>query len=203
VRSNRIQYAVAVALLAIGAQVSVSVPGTPVPQSLQTLAVVLVGGWLGPARGVVAVVVYVCLGAAGLPVFAEGASGAEHLVGATSGYLLGFVVAAGVRGWWVLSGGRDPFGFVRCAVGAVVAHAIILALGWARLAVLVGPAEAWAQGVEPFVLGGILKAIVAAAILALVVGRLVAASDGGAAASESGAAASDVADPSGGAAGGQ
>ena len=88
----------AVTALAVSARVSVPVPGSPVPQSLQTLAVVLVGAFLGPVRGGVAIGIYLILGAIGLGVFADGASGYDHLVGPTAGYLIGFVVAAVVVG---------------------------------------------------------------------------------------------------------
>jgi len=156
---------VGVLLLAACAQVSVPVPGTPVPQSLQTLAVVLVGAWLGAGWGAAAVLAYVALGAAGLPVFADGAGGVEHLFGPTAGYLVGFVVGAAGMGWWLRRGDDDGSGFVRCAAGAVAAHALILGLGWLRLAMIVGVAAAWAEGVEPFVVGGIAKSVVAAAVL--------------------------------------
>ena len=84
--------AAAVVAVALAAQVSVAIPGSPVPQSLQTLAVVLVGAWLGPVRGGAALILYVAIGAVGAPVFADGAAGAAHLSGPTSGYLAGFVV---------------------------------------------------------------------------------------------------------------
>lgn len=96
-----VRVAVAVLAVALAAQVSVPVPGSPVPQSLQTLAVVLVGAWLGPRTGAIALTTYMVLGAAGLPVFADGAGGIEHLAGPTLGYLVGFVVAAALMGWWV------------------------------------------------------------------------------------------------------
>jgi biotin transport system substrate-specific component len=165
---------VVVGALALCAQVSVPVPGTPVPQSLQTLAVVLVGAWLGPAPAAGAVLVYIGIGAAGLPVFADGAAGLEHLRGATAGYLAGFVAGAALMGWWV--GGHDGesgkalgparrTGFAALFLGAVAAHAVILGLGWARLALMLGAGAAFAGGVAPFVIGGVAKSAVAAAIV--------------------------------------
>jgi biotin transport system substrate-specific component len=165
---------VAVGALALCAQVSVPVPGSPVPQSLQTLAVVLVGAWLGPAPAAGAVLVYIGIGAAGLPVFADGAGGLEHLRGATAGYLAGFVVGAAVMGWWVErrvgESGEAPRpgrgnGLAALFLGAVVAHAVILGLGWARLALMVGAGAAFAGGVAPFVIGGVAKSAVAAAVV--------------------------------------
>jgi len=146
--------------VALGAQVSVPVPGSPVPQSLQTLAVVLVGAWLGSRGGAIALSVYIVAGALGAPLFADGAGGAEHLTGPTVGYLVGFVVAAPLVGWWF----RHPWGrgVVGAFAGAVVAHAWILGLGWARLGAMVGPIVAWETGVAPFLVGGLAKSAVAA-----------------------------------------
>ena len=149
-------------LVALSAQVSVPVPGTPVPQSLQTLAVVVVGAWLGPRDGALALALYVVVGAAGLPVFADGAGGAGHLVGPTMGYLVGFIAGAALMGWWV----RRPWGRGVLAAfgGGVCAHVLILFFGWVRLGALVGPVEAYASGVAPFVVGGVVKAAGAAAV---------------------------------------
>ncbi len=150
----------AVVGVAVAAQFSVAVPGSPVPQSLQTLAVVLVGAWLGPRWGAVALALYVAVGAMGVPVFADGAAGAGHLTGPTVGYLAGFVAGAALMGWWVrTSWGWSLFG---AFAGAVVAHFVILVLGWGRLVMLMGPVEAWEGGVAPFLWGGVAKSAVAA-----------------------------------------
>lgn len=154
---------VAVTALAVSARVSVPIPGTPVPQSLQTLAVVLVGAFLGARWGGVAVGLYLLAGGAGLPVFADGASGWGHLTGPTSGYLVGFLVAA------VGVGRASDLGRLERVVPAVlvlaVAHAAILALGWTRLSALLGPSDAFRQGVGPFLAGGALKSLVGAAVV--------------------------------------
>ena len=86
------------ALTALSAQVAFIVPWTPVPYTLQTGAVLLVGTALGTIRGALSMLLYVLVGAVGLPVFAEASGGATHLIGATGGYLVGFVVAAAVVG---------------------------------------------------------------------------------------------------------
>lgn len=150
-----------VVAVSVAAQVSVPVPGSPVPQSLQTLAVVLVGAWLGPRNGVLALGLYIVVGAVGAPIFADGAGGPTHLVGPTAGYLAGFVAGAGIMGWWV----RQPWGGGASGAfaGGVVVHAVILGLGWARLGALIGPAVAWESGVAPFIWGGVAKSVVAAA----------------------------------------
>ncbi len=138
------------------------IPGTSVPQSAQTLAVVLVGAFLGARDGALALVLYLLAGGAGVPVFADGASGWPHLAGATGGYLVGFVLAAGIVGWFA---DRGHVARLRAAlVVMVVGHVVILSLGWLRLAWSLGPGEAFASGVAPFLSGGLAKSVVAAAI---------------------------------------
>ncbi|MDA1103404.1 MAG: biotin transporter BioY [Gemmatimonadetes bacterium] len=161
VRTLLVLLAAALAV-AIGAQVSLPVPGSPVPQTLQTLAVVLAGAWLGSIRGPMALILYVIIGAAGAPVFADGGFGMEHLTGPTAGYLAGFVLGAAVMGAWV----RGAWGktFVGAFVGAVVAHIVILGLGWLPLAASMGEGQAFNAGVQPFLVGGLAKSLVAAAL---------------------------------------
>ncbi|MDQ3287106.1 MAG: biotin transporter BioY, partial [Pseudomonadota bacterium] len=91
------------AFVALTAQVSL--PLLPVPLTLQTLGVLFTGAVLGSKRGTLALLLYVAEGAIGLPVFAGGLSGIGVLIGPTGGYLVGFIVAAGIvgllaeRGW--------------------------------------------------------------------------------------------------------
>ena len=96
--------------VALAAQVVVPVPLSPVPMTLQPLAVLAVGGLLGPAGGVSALVLYLVLGSLGLPVFAGAAAGAHHLIGPTGGYLLAFPIAAGLTGALV---GQPPRSVLR------------------------------------------------------------------------------------------
>ena len=149
-----------VAAVALAARVSVPVPGSPVPQSLQTLAVVLVGAWLGPARGATALVAYLLAGTLGLPVFADGTAGIAYTIGPTAGYLAGFVAATGFVGWWV----RQRWGKTVASVwaGMAIAHGVILAAGWLRLTWALGAPTAFAAGVAPFLLGGLVKSGVGA-----------------------------------------
>jgi len=86
------------ALTAVAAQVAFTMPWTAVPYTLQTGAVLLAGTALGVRRGVAAMALYVLLGVVGLPVFAGHASGIAKLFGFTGGYLIGFIVAAGLVG---------------------------------------------------------------------------------------------------------
>ena len=102
VQARILRRAIAVGLgaivVALAAQVVVPVPFSPVPMTLQPLAVLAVGGLLGAAGGLSALVLYLLLGILGLPVFAGGGSGAWHLMGPTGGYLLAFPIAAAVTG---------------------------------------------------------------------------------------------------------
>lgn len=156
--------AVAILAVAVCARVDVVIPGTPVPQSLQTLAVVVVGGALGLRLGGLALIAYLVAGAVGLPVFAGGASGLSALGGPTAGYLAGFVLGAATMGWWADRGWAARF--AAAFGGAMVAHAVILLAGWSWLALDIGAGAAWSGGVAPFLIGGLVKSAVAAGLLA-------------------------------------
>jgi len=151
-------------LVALSAQVVVPVPFSPVPMTLQPLAVLAVGGLLGAVGGFSAMVVYLILGVLGLPVFAPGGlPGALRLIGPTGGYLLAFPIAAGVTG---ALPGRVPRSVLRvllaCALGMVIIHVG----GVAQLALLGGdPALAMRIGFVPFLTGDLLKVGLAAALI--------------------------------------
>lgn len=84
----------------MGAILSFPIPGSEVPVSMQTLAVILVGALLGPVRGGLAVALYLLAGAMGLPVFAEGRFGIKVLFGPTGGFLFGFLMVAVLSGYF-------------------------------------------------------------------------------------------------------
>jgi biotin transport system substrate-specific component len=150
-------------LVALSAQVVVPVPFSPVPMTLQPLAVLAVGGLLGAAGGAGALILYIALGLLGLPVFAGGGSGLLHLVGPTGGYLLAFPVAAGTVG--ALVRGVTPSALrvlLACAIGMVIIHAG----GVAQLALLGGdPSLAVRVGFVPFLTGDLIKVGLAAALI--------------------------------------
>jgi biotin transport system substrate-specific component len=165
-RSTTLRRAVGIGLgalcVAVAAQVTVPVPMNPVPMTLQPLAVLAVGGLLGASGGLAALVTYLALGVAGLPVFAGGSGGIVHLLGPTGGYLLAFPLAAGLVG--ALVGQRC--GVLRvlgaCALGMVVIHIG----GVAQLALLSGdPARAFRLGFVPFLTGDLLKVGLAALVI--------------------------------------
>jgi biotin transport system substrate-specific component len=162
---------VAAALVALAAQVVVPVPFSPVPMTLQPLAVLAVGGLLGAAGGLSALVLYLLLGILGLPVFAAGGSGAWHLLGPTGGYLLAFPIAAAVTGALVLpvkmlSGTVNGRVVLRALLSCALGMAIIHAGGVAQLALLGGdPTVAFRVGFVPFLTGDLLKVGLAAALI--------------------------------------
>lgn len=158
----------AVALLTAGAQIGFTLPGTEVPQTAQTFALLLIAALLGPRRGGAAVAAYLVLGAAGLPVFADGASGFAVLTGPSGGFLLGFLPAALLAGWAARHATVRFAGWPRrltvLLAAFLSAHAVVLLCGWSRLALTLGGSEAFAAGVAPFV-GGALAKSAAAALL--------------------------------------
>lgn len=148
-------------LVALSAQVAFPVPFSPVPMTLQGLAVILVGGLFGAAAGAGALVLYLVAGAFGAPVFALGSSGLARLLGPTGGYLLAFPVAAIVAGQVAR---RGQLG--RSLLGALLAMFVIHLGGWAQLTLLTGQAErAVALGVTPFLLQDLLKVVLAGLVL--------------------------------------
>lgn len=168
--AGRRVFAIAVGALvvAVAAQVRIPLPITPVPVTLQDLAVLTVGGVLGPAAGVAALVAYLGLGLAGLPVFSGGASGLAWLLGPTGGYLLAFPVAALVVGTLARRGG-----FGRALLGAFLGMLIIHAGGVAQLAILTGdPAAAFQLGSLPFLPMGLIKVALAAALVSRISPKL-------------------------------
>jgi len=142
----------------------VSVPMLPVPMTMQTLAATLIGALYGWRLGAITILAWLAQGAIGMPVFSNGTGGFVRLMGPTGGYLIGFVAAAALTGWlaergW--TGDRIVASFTSMLAGT----ALITAFGWAWLSTLVGPEKAFWAGVVPFVLGGIVKSALGAAIL--------------------------------------
>lgn len=149
------------ALLTLSAKAQV--PFYPVPMTMQTLVVLLIGMALGPRLGAATVLFYLAQGAAGLPVFAgtpEKGIGLAYLLGPTGGYLAGFAVAAGVSGW-IVERRRDLVGI---GLAVVTGLAVIYALGVLWLSTLVGFGQAIALGVLPFLWGELFKAGLAVAL---------------------------------------
>ncbi|WP_046501240.1 biotin transporter BioY [Streptomyces odonnellii] len=145
-------------LTGLAAQLSVPVPGSPVPVTGQTFAALLVGTSLGARRGFLALALYTLAGSAGLPWFSAGSSGAG---GASFGYVLGMLLAATAVGALARRGGDRSV--LRTAGTMVAGSAIIYAVGVPYLAVAAGlsPSAAISAGLVPFLLGDALKAALA------------------------------------------
>ena len=151
------------ALMAVGAVISIPLPFSPVPVSLQTLFVLLAGLILGPRDGAIAMLVYLAAGCLGLPVFTGGKSGLAALLGPTGGFLVGFIPSAVICGFAKKTGATSFVVLLAyCALGTTVT----LALGTAHLATLlkISLGKAVALGVVPFLPGAALKCLGAAAI---------------------------------------
>ena len=157
-------------VVAAAAQVSVPLPGTPVPMTLQPLAVLLVGGLLGAPLGALSMILYLAMGAAGLPVFTPTVPllGFARLLGPTGGYLLAYPLAAFAVGA-VLTPGWQPGvnpPWLRTALGVVGGLVLIHIGGLAQLAILTGDISAAARfGTWPFLLGDLLKLAVLVPVL--------------------------------------
>ncbi len=151
------------ALVAIAATVSVRLPFTPVPWTMQPLAVLLVGALLGSRRGAAAMLAYLAEGLSGLPVFADGSFGPGPLMGPTGGYLVGFVAAAWVVGALAERGWDRHFlsTWAAMALGSLT----LFAFGLPWLAQFTGWNAVLAAGLWPFVPGDLLKQVLAALLL--------------------------------------
>lgn len=156
---------VAVAVLtALAAQVRIPLPFTPVPITGSTFAVLLGGAALGMRAGAASQLLYLAMGAIGLPVFTEASGGIEVFAGATGGYLVGFVLAAGLVGW--LAERRYDRRFVTAVWLFALGNLVIYAVGvpWLMAVTGFGPAEAVSKGALPFVIGDLLKIAAAAGL---------------------------------------
>ncbi len=173
--------AIGAALIVLGARISFYLPGNPiVPVTLQTFGVLFGGALLGARRGVVAVLLYLLLGAVGLPVFAyseslgDYASGFDTIavwrngapvLGATGGYLVGFLFAS------ALVGRLAELGWDRNVAGSVAAMALgnavvyLVGVPWLMLSLRTGAGEALNFGLWPFLPGDLVKLVLAAVIL--------------------------------------
>ena len=138
----------------------------PVDISMQTLAVLLIAAAFGLRLGVATLLLYMAEGAMGFPVFQgtpEKGLGIAYMLGSTGGYLAGFVVMAAIVGWAADRGwDRNP---VKLFGAMLVAEAIMMAMGFAWLAQLIGTEKAWQFGVVPFVVGDLIKVALAASLV--------------------------------------
>jgi biotin transport system substrate-specific component len=138
----------------------------PVDISLQTLAVFLIAAAFGMRLGVATLLLYMAEGAMGFPVFQstpEKGIGIAYMLGSTGGYLAGFVVMAAIVGWAADRGwDRHP---IKLFNAMLVAEIVMMAMGFAWLALLIGPEKSWQFGVVPFIVGDLIKVALAASIV--------------------------------------
>ena len=164
-RTSAILIALFVGLMAVGAWISI--PVGPVPVTLQTMVVFLAAALLGPARGATAVGIYILIGIMGLPVFSSFGAGSAVILGATGGYIAGFILSAIVTGAMISKLGRS----VPALAGSMlVGLAICYAFGTIWFMAMSGAALNYVLSVcvLPFILPDAVKIAAAIAIVKLV-----------------------------------
>jgi biotin transport system substrate-specific component len=165
-RTRTIALVVGFALLtALAAQISFHLPWTPVPITGQTFAVLLTGATLGWRAGGISQLLYVALGAVGLPFYADGKGGWENATGATAGYLVGFVLAAAVVG--ALAERQNDRAVLTSLPAMLAGSAVIYLCGlpWLAHALHVSAPKALELGFTPFVIGDTIKLVAAGLLL--------------------------------------
>ncbi len=147
---------------------AIAIPISPVPITLQTFAVSLAAIVLGARRGTIAVLVYLALIAIGLPVAAGYVGGLGVFAGATGGFLIGFILQAAVTGavatWAIRRGGHWTLFFVAALAGLPLLY--MLGTGWLMTVLDKNVADGIAMALTPFLLGDLIKSILAAVVAA-------------------------------------
>ncbi len=149
-------------LIALCTQARILLPFSPVPITGQTFAVLMLGALLGSRRGGLSVLLYIAEGAAGLPVFALG-GGLPILFGPTGGYLLGFVPAAYIVGLLAERGWDRRVS--KTILAMILGNIVLYTFGLLWLSRWVGINRVFITGLYPFIIGEILKLVLAAVIL--------------------------------------
>ena len=149
--------------VALCAQISIPLPFTPVPLTVQNFGVLLVGLLLGSRRGFAALILYLAEGAMGMPVFSPlGPGGVAQILGVTGGYLLMYPLVAGLAGFIFERGTKS---FARAAIAGLLAEIVLFAGGVTWLYVATHSlAKAAYLGLYWFIAAEVLKVMVAAAI---------------------------------------
>ena len=153
----------ATVFVALCAHISIPLPFTPIPLTMQNFAVLLVGVTLGSRRGFAALALYLMEGLTGLPVFnPTGPGGLAQILGPTGGFLMVYPLVAALAGWIAERGIR---GFARTAIGCVLAELVLFSGGIGWLVVLTHSASlAMRYGFYWFVFAEIIKVMMAAGL---------------------------------------
>jgi len=151
--------------VALCARITIPIPGTPVPLTVQNFGVVLVGLLLGSRRGFAALALYLAEGAMGMPVFSPvGVGGIAHLLGPTGGFLLSYPLVAWVAGYVMEHGQKS---FARAALSGLLGEVVLFAGGLTWLAVLThSVTQAIRWGLYWFLFAEVIKVMMAAGIAA-------------------------------------
>jgi biotin transport system substrate-specific component len=151
--------------VALCARITIPLPFTPVPLTVQNFGVLLVGLLLGSRRGFAALALYLAEGAMGLPVFSPaGPGGIAQLLGPTGGFLLAYPLAAWLAGYVMENGGKS---FARAAIGGLLGEIALFASGLGWLAVLThSMTQAFRWGLYWFLFAEVIKVMMAAGIAA-------------------------------------
>lgn len=148
--------------------INLNLGSVDIPITGQSFAITLVGYVLYHRLGTLAVIFYLVLGCFGLPIFADGGSGIDSLMGKSGGYLYGFVPAAFFCGYLHTKGWVS---FPKIVLTMIIGTIIILAIGTSHLAYQIGIEKALKYGLYPFILGACIK-ILLASVLALLIKKL-------------------------------
>ncbi|MFN7091939.1 MAG: biotin transporter BioY [Allorhizobium sp.] len=149
-------------VLALASQISV--PMVPVPITMQTFALTMIGVLYGWRLGALTVLAWLGEALMGLPVLANGSGGLAPFVGPTAGYLAAFPIIAALAGYLAEKGWTGTH-VVKSFLAHLAANILCLAIGGAWLAYLIGVEKGLSLGVTPFILGAVLKSALAAALL--------------------------------------
>ncbi len=144
----------------------VQIPFWPVPMTMQTFAVLVIAMAFGPRLGTATILLYLAEGAMGMPVFAgtpEKGIGLAYMAGPTGGYLVGFVAASALMGYFNTRGWDRSY--VMTLIAMTLGTTTIFLLGYGWLATLIGAEKAWLFGVQPFLLAAALKIALAGVTL--------------------------------------
>jgi biotin transport system substrate-specific component len=149
--------------LALAISAKVQVPFIPVPMTLQTLVVLIIGAAFGARLAAATVALYLAEGLLGLPVFAGALAGPAYMAGPTGGFLIGFFFAAALVGWLAERGWDRSLDLLLATMA--LGHVVIFVFGLAWLAHLFGPEKAWALGFAPFYAATAVKTLLAWALV--------------------------------------